>query len=242
MHRDAEVPRTFPSTDAQRVSPHPIRTVMLLTMAGRTNKILFRSAAFLVVAAALLYGLNHYLFSGIEWTPLRIPVELVEGREHAGDFIAAWGVVYELHLDADRNLGLQEQNCLLGIETVVPERCAGISPELILSWQVKANGEVMARGKSEDSQAGYWGPSMGKILGAFQTLKGQSYRVAAIVGRSSPQLQQSNPRLQIAVAPRERKWTYVWSGLLIAVATCLLLLAIVLSVVLGRRSYSRRDH
>lgn len=214
---------------------------MLLTMEGRTNKILFRSAAFLLVVSAALYGLNDYLFSGMEWTPLRIPVELVEGRQHAGDFVAAWGVVYEIHLDTDRNLDLQEQNCLLGIETVVPERCAGISPELILSWQVKANGEVMARGESEDSQAGYWGPSMGKILGAFQTLKGQSYRVAATVGRSSPQLQKSNPRLQVVVASRERKWTYVWSGLLVVVGTCLLLLAIVLSVVLGRRSYFRRD-
>jgi hypothetical protein len=214
---------------------------MLLTMTGRTNKILFRSAAFLVVAAAALYGLNDYLFSGIEWTPLRVPVQLVEGREHAGDFIAVWGVVYDIRLDTDRNLDLQEQNCLLGIETVVPERCADVSPELILSWQVRANGEVIARGESEDSQTGYWGPSMGKILGAFQALQGQSYRVAAAVGRSSPKLQQSNPRLQIAVAPRERKWTYVWSGLLVVVATCLLLLAIVLSVVLGRRWYVRRD-
>ncbi len=210
-------------------------------MEGRTNKTLFRSAAVLLVAAAALYALNDYLFSGIEWAPLRIPVELVDGREHAGDFTARWGVVYEIRLDTDRNLDLQEQNCLLGIETVVPERCAGISPELNLSWQVRSDEEVIAQGGSEDSQAGYWGPSMGKILGAFQALGGQSYRVAAIVGRSSHELQRSNPRLQIAVAPRERKWTYVWSGLLIAVATCLLLLAIVLSVVLGRRWYIRRD-
>ncbi len=213
---------------------------MLLRMDGRTDKILFRSAAFLLVAAAVLYGLNDYLFSGIDWTPLRIPVELVEGREHAGDFIAAWGVVYEIHLDTDRNLDLQEQNCLLGIETVVPERCAGISPELILSWQVKANGEVIARGESEESQAGYWGPTMGKILGAFQALERRSYRVAATVGRFSPKLQQSNPRLQVVVAPRERKWTYVWAGLLVVFASGLLLLAIVLSIILARRSYLRR--
>jgi len=211
-------------------------------MQGRTNKILFRSTAFLVLAAAALYGLNDYLFSGIEWTPLRIPLQLVEGREHAGEFIAAWGVVYEIHLDSDRNLDLQRQNCLLGIETVVPERCAGISPMLILSWQVKTEAEEVARGESGESQAGYWGPSMGKILGAFQALEGQRYRVIASVGRSSPELQQSNPRLQITVAQRERKWTYVWSGLLIVIATCLLLLATVLSVVLACRSYRRHHH
>jgi hypothetical protein len=210
-------------------------------MEGQTNKILIRSVAFLLVASAALYGLNDYLFSGIEWTPLRIPVELVEGREHTGDFVAVWGIVYEIRLDTDRNLNLQTQNCLLGMETVAPERCAGISPELILSWQVKANGELVAAGESQDSQAGYWGPSMGKILGAFQAVEGQSYRITATVGLSSPQLQQSNPRLQVAVAPRERKWTYVWAGLLIVIASGLLLLAIVLSILLVRRSSFRRD-
>ena len=204
-------------------------------MEGRTNNVLIRSVVVLVVVAAALYGLNNYLFSEIEWTSLRIPVELVEGREHAGDFTARWGVVHEIRLDTDRNLDLQAQNCLLGIETVVPERCAGISAELNLSWHVKSDGEVIARGESEDSQAGYWGPNMGKILGAFQALGGQSYGVAAIVGRSSHELQRSNPRLQIVVAPRERKWTYVWSGLLVVLASGLLLLAIVLSLVLLRR-------
>ncbi len=188
-------------------------------MDGPTDKTLFRSAAFLLVASAALYALTDYLFSGIEWTPLQLPVELVENREHVGDFFAVWGVVYEIRLDTDRNLDLQEQNCLLGIETVVPERCAGISPELILSWQVKADEKLVAEGQSKDSQTGYWGPSMGKILGAFQALEGQSYRVTATVGRSSPQLQQSNPRLQVAVTQRGRKWTYVWIGLLIVIAT-----------------------
>ena len=213
---------------------------MLITMEGRTDRTLFRNAAVFLLAAVGLYGLNDYLFSAIEWAPLQIPVELVDGREHAGEFTARWGVVYEIRLDTDRNLDLQEQNCLLGIETVVPERCAGISPELNISWQVKSDGEVIARGESGDSQAGYWGPSMGKILGAFQAQGGQSYRVVASVGRTAPELQRSNPRLRIAVAPRERKWTYVWSGLLIVLATCLLLLAIVLSLVLLRRSHFRR--
>ena len=213
---------------------------MLITMEGRTDRTLFRNAAVFLLAAVGLYGLNDYLFSAIEWAPLQIPVELVDGREHAGEFTARWGVVYEIRLDTDRNLDLQEQNCLLGIETVVPERCAGISPELNVSWQVKSDGEVIARGESNDSQVGYWGPSMGKILGAFQAQGGQSYRVVASVGRTAPELQRSNPRLRIAVAPRERKWTYVWSGLLIVLATCLLLLAIVLSLVLLRRAHFRR--
>ena len=82
---------------------------------------------------------------------------------------------------------------------------------------------------------------MGKILGAFQAEEGQRYRVAVSVERSSPTLQRSNPRLQVAVAKRGRKWTYVWSGLLIELAAGILLLAIVLSVILASRKYFRRS-
>lgn len=222
-------------------SPRLGSPVMLVTMARRTDKTLFRSAALLFAAAAIVFGLNNYLFSGIEWTPLRIPVELVEGHEHGGEFIAQWGVVYEVRLDTDRNLALQEQNCLLGIETVVPQRCAGIPPELILSWQVKASPETLALGESRDSQTGYWGPSMGKILGAFQARAGERYRVSVVVGRSSARLQQSNPRVLVSVSQRERKWTYVWVGLLVVLGAGSLLLAIVLSAILARRAYLRRD-
>jgi hypothetical protein len=213
---------------------------MLRTMEGRTDRILFRSAAILLVVAAVIYASYDYLFSGIEWTPLRIPVELVEGRQHTGEFVALWSVVYEIHLDTDRSLDLQQQNCLLGIETVVPERCADIAPELFLSWKVESDGAVIAAGESPGPPIGYWGPSIGKILGAFQAVKGRGYRVTATVARSALQLQQTSPRLQVAVSPRERKWTYVWSGLLIVIAAALLLLAIVLSILLARRSLLQR--
>ena len=59
------------------------------------------------------------------------------------------------------------------------------------------------------------------------------------MGRSSPQLQQSNPRLQVSVTQRGRKWTFVWIGLLIVIATGLLLLAIVLSILLAARELAK---
>lgn len=213
---------------------------MLPPVEGRTESTLFRSAALFAVVAAVLYGLYDHYFAGIVWTPLRIPVELAEGRHQDGEFVAQWGVVFEIRLDTDRSLDLQDQNCLLGIETVVPERCAGVSPELVLSWQVRSDGEPVAEGESEDSQTGYWGPSMGKILGAFEAREGQRYAVTVDVEGSSPTLQQSNPRVLVTVTQRERKWTYVWSGLLIVLAAGSLLLAIVSCVVLARRVYVQR--
>jgi hypothetical protein len=81
---------------------------------------------------------------------------------------------------------------------------------------------------------------MGKILGAFQASEGHSYRIDVNVGRSSPRLQLFNPRLQVTVAQRERKWTYVWSGLLIELAAGILLLAIALIAILAGRAFARR--
>ena len=210
-------------------------------MEQHTSRTLFRSAALFLTVSAVLYASNDYLFSEIDWTPLSIPVHLVEGQEYAGEFAAAWQVVYEIRLDTDRSLDLQKQNCLLEIETVAPERCRDTPPALMLSWQVEADGKVITQGDSMSAALGYWGPSMGKILGAFQATEGRRYRLSATVDRSSPELQRTDPRLQVTVAPRERKWTYVWSGLLIVMASAFLLLAIVLSILLARRSFLERD-
>ena len=210
-------------------------------MEERTSRTLFRSATLLLLASAALYAVNNYLFAGIEWTPLSIPVDLAEGREHAGAFTASWGVIYEIRIDTDRELELQEQNCLLDIEAVAPGRCRDIPPELALAWRVEGDGDVVTRSDSTGTHTGYWGPSMGRILGAFQAEEGRSYRLIATIAQTSPRLQRTNPRLQVAVAPRERRWTYVWSGLFIVIASAFLLLAIVLAVLLARRTLLRRE-
>lgn len=142
---------------------------MLLTMDGPTNKVLFRSASFLLVTSAALYGLTDYLFSGIEWAPLQLPVELVEDREHTGNFVAVWSVVYEIRLDTDRNLDLQEQNCLLGIETVVLERCA----DWLLGPEHGENPRCLSSsGRAKLSSYGYGGAFLSTVTAVQSALAG----------------------------------------------------------------------
>ena len=172
-----------------------------------------------------------YLLSGLKLNSADFPVHLQQGREYSADFQANWNVYYDIRLDSARNLDLQKQNCLLGIETVVPERCAGISPELLLSWWVETGNTIVASGNSNDTNEGYWELKMGKIVGNFPAAKGKTYRVRVRVEKSSLTLQQTNPRINIKIKAEDLKWTYVWAGILIqAAAFCFLLTLILLLI------------
>lgn len=177
---------------------------------------------------------------GLEADSIGFPVNLRQGREYSGDFQAKWNVYYEIRLDSERNLDLQEQNCLLGIETVVPERCTGTPPELSLSWLVETENTLVASGESEAANEGYWGLKMGKVLGSFAAIKGSTYRVTVHIKESSPSLQQTNPRIKIDIRSEDLKWTYVWIGMLIQAAAFCFLLALILLLVLGARNLRAR--
>ena len=189
----------------------------------------------LFLVAAIFFAMGQYLLSGLKLDSTDFPVHLQQGREYSADFQANWNVYYEIRLDSARNLDLQKQNCLLGIETVVPERCAGISPELLLSWWVETGNTIVASGNSNDTNEGYWELKMGKIVGNFPAAKGKTYRVRVRVEKSSLALQQTNPRINIKIKAEDLKWTYVWAGILIqAAAFCFLLTLILLLIFVGQ--------
>ncbi len=197
-----------------------------------------RGASILLLVSAGLFGLFAYVFGGLVEKPLDLPIELDEGRETTGSFTAQWAVNFTINLDTRRKLELREQNCLLGIERMFPERCSDNSPEIVLSWRVESNGETVASGRTGDSSAGYWGPTTGKIIGGFLARPATSYRVIVTVERSSPRLQKTEPRLQVTVAPADLKWTYVWKGLLILGGFGCLLFAVTLALIALTRSRS----
>ena len=86
--------------------------------------------------------------------------------------------IIEIRLDSERNLDLQKQNCLLGIETMLfpsgvqtyhPSYCCPggsrttipLLPAAILMIPMKAIGDLR----------------MGKVLGSFPATKGKIYRL-----------------------------------------------------------------
>jgi hypothetical protein len=192
------------------------------------------------VVAAVFYGTAQYLLWGLEVDSTEFPVHLSEGREYTRDFLAKWDVYYQIRLDSERNLDLQEQNCLLGIENVVPEQCADIPSELLLSWRVEKSNTIVASGNSDDTNEGYWELKMGKVLGSFPATKGKIYRLLVQVVGTSATLQQTNPHIKIEIRPEDLKWTYVWIGILSQAAAFCLLLALVLLLIFGSRNIRTR--
>jgi len=194
-----------------------------------------KSAIVLLLVAAIFYAMAQYLLSGLKPDTAEFPVYLHQGHEYSTDFQANWNVNYDIRLDSERNLDLQQQNCLLGIETVVPERCAGIAPELLLSWQVETRDIVVASGDSNDSDEGYWELKMGKVLGSFPAVTGKIYHLRVQIEGSSATLQQTNPKIKIQIRPEDLKWTYVWIGMLAQAAGFCFLLALVLLLIFWGR-------
>ncbi len=201
-----------------------------------------KSIVVLLIAAVLFYATAQFLLLGLETNSTEFPIHLQKGREYAGDFLSKWNVHYEIRLQSERKLDLQEQNCLLGIETIVPELCSGISPELLLSWRVETDNSLVASGNSDDTNAGYWGLKMGKILGSFPVTKGVSYDVQIQIGKTSSKLQLTNPRVKIIIREEDLKWSYVWIGILSqAAAFCFLLALILLLIFCGRNIRARTN-
>ncbi len=179
----------------------------------------------------MFYAIAQYLLLGLETDSSEFPIHLQQGREYAGDIQAKWDVHYEIRLQSDRKLDLQEQNCLLGIEAIVPEQCFGMASELLLSWRVLVDNNLTASGNSDDTNAGFWGLQMGKILGSFPAIHGENYEIQIQVRKTSSRLQLTNPRIKITIRPEDLKWSYVWIGILSQAAAFCFLLALICFVV-----------
>ncbi len=69
------------------------------------------------------------------------------------------------------------------------------------------NGEVLAWGASSDTDIGYWGPKMGKLLGSISTVKGTRYKLIVDIEQTSEKLQWTIPRLRVEVDAKDLRWT-----------------------------------
>ncbi len=192
-----------------------------------TNTNFSRSGLTLLILSALFFGASQFLLRDLEPDIPEFPVNLSKVGEYSWNFKSKWAVYYEIRLDTERSLDLQEQNCLLGIENLVPERCENHLPDLLLSWRIEAGANIVASGGFDDIGKGYWGLNMGKILGSFPASEETDYHVIVQIRKPSHQLQQTNPRIKIKIRSEDLKWTYVWIGILSQAAVFCLLLAII---------------
>jgi hypothetical protein len=193
------------------------------------------AAGILCILAASIYCIGMYPIWAVDWTPLERPINLTKGHRVSASFVAARDVRYVLQVDTQRSIPFERQNCLLGIESFIPERCSTIPRELDLSWTVTSGGTEIARGEGSNVSGGYWGPTIGVVLCGFEAKRGHTYAIDLFVRQTSLDLQHTAPKLQIQVSGAVYKGAFVWASFSGLAAGILLVIAIVLGwVAIGR--------
>jgi len=128
------------------------------------------------------------------WLVLERPIDLDEGQTFHADFRPEPGVHYWILLVTDRTLDFDEQVALLGIsdEPEDLERC-----EVGFRWSVSKRGKVLQSGKNIGTGGGGFSDTLERFVGTFQATSGGRHEIRGEPLRSSPRLQQTQPRICI---------------------------------------------
>ena len=213
-----------------------------MRIGDRIARNLLRAAALLFLAALLLYGFGVYWMSRVDWTPLTLPIVLEKGQRTSGSFKGGIDVPHLLTLQTTRNLEFQRQNCLLGIEILTPDRCVDVPAEVDIAWAVTAQGKTIAEGQSGAHGSGSWGPTIGRNLGDFPVERARVYNVSVTVRRSSPELQNTLPKLVVEVPASRFKDAFVLSSIAGLIAILVAIGSVLFVVAAGGRLLWVRKH
>jgi hypothetical protein len=143
---------------------------------------------------------------------------------------------YEIELEVDRSLPLDQLNCLLGIQHFDQKACANLPSPIMLNWVVLSGGNTIRKGASEDIRAGSWGPTVARTIGRMAFEKDRDYFMDVMSLRDVSMLAAATPRISIVVNPSENETYAFASGLLL-----------ILSILFGAvgcsmaRGYSSKD-
>jgi hypothetical protein len=135
------------------------------------------------------------------WVPVDVPVSLTVGQMRTSEFKINQNALYEIAIDAERNIPYQTLNCMLGVEDIYPERCKGTPSVIRASWVLTSNGAIVAHGSSDESKGGAWSVTVSRDIGSFRLEKGKRYVLDVDILTDGTILQTTHPRLKVGVHP-----------------------------------------
>ena len=182
----------------------------------------------LAISIAVIGGFPYLSY---DWVAVSEPINLDSGAKYRFSFVSQKTVPYELELATDRVLDLDEQNCRLGIG-IVENRCERFPRTLTVRWFVREGSKQIASGNSTQISGGHWGPTIGFLLGRFDTIRDAEYTIDIIVDQGDELLNPANPVIRVSIDGIEHKRAFVYSSLFLLVARFLLGLAL-LTWILG---------
>jgi hypothetical protein len=153
-------------------------------------------AALLCLVAA---GASFYRAATINASHVRIlaqqPITLEQGKSTDFAFTPKVAATYAILLDVRRALSTQQIDNLLGIGLNQDE---DESADQYIKWTIREGDRQVASGPHPSFRGGgYWGPTVGKIVGTINCQTGKRYHIHAEAMRSIPELFVADPHVQI---------------------------------------------
>jgi biopolymer transport protein ExbD len=128
------------------------------------------------------------------WDPLDVSISLSRGHIRTNEFAINLQTSFVVQIEVERKSDSDLAPCLLGFS-----ECAGTSPVLRASWVLSSGGEIVAQGKSSESDGIVGGTeTMAKIIGFFHAPRNARYVLDLDVLDDSSGLNAGHPRLQIS--------------------------------------------
>ena len=139
---------------------------------------------------------------------------MAQGRRGPFSFRTDLDTDYLLEIDVERRIEFEQLNCMLGIETLFPERCRGLPSLIDISWRVLSNSKTIGEGNANHFKGGGWEPTIQREIGSFRASKGHSYSLDLVVNRDAGSLNIANPKITVAAHPSEYKGNIILAQLI----------------------------
>jgi hypothetical protein len=183
----------------------------------------FKIPLLTIVIGAAIVASSYLIMNWYNWNPANFPLNMRSVLSQSTKFKVNFTANYEINVDVERNLPFEQTNCLLGIETIYPDRCKNTNPVIKMKWHVLSGGAQIAEGNSDEVNSGGWGQTISRTIGRFQGEKGKEYLVIIESLHDLSILAPTNPKIKVEVHPMAYEGNFIiaslvgWSGLAVCV-------------------------
>jgi len=201
------------------------------------------SGVVMIAAGLALFG-GWVLWSETRsWRPVDMAISLSKGHIRTPEFKTNLGTLYTIQIEVTKNQPFDAISCLLGIRGTTSEGCMNTPSVIHVSWILRSQGVVIARGSAAEENGGIWmNDAIARLIGSFVSEKGRRYTLDVDVLADGTPLAVGNPRLIVGVHPSAYEGNALMGvrSMLIAVVFVLVgAIVLIASLLMERRRCAR---
>src|ERR1700722_10850446 len=134
--------------------------------------------------------------------PVNVPIPMTIGHVRTREFKLNLNAPYTIQIEVQKTIPFETLNCLLGTSMAPTstdlQDCPNIPSVVKAAWILTSEGQVVAKGSSDDYRSGAWmNDSISRELGHFQSQRGRRYVLDVDVVEDGSSLAPGNPRLKV---------------------------------------------